>query len=67
MSENKNEDPRRAINSPNPRSHPSQLDQFGRAGEIPETELEALNYTYNGVPSMKVTTTEGKPGEDDDK
>jgi hypothetical protein len=67
MSENKNEDPRRALNSPNMRSKPSTLDQFGRAGEIPETELDALNYTYNGVPSFQVTSIEGKPGEEDDK
>jgi hypothetical protein len=61
MSENRNEDPRRSINSPNTRSHPSHLDQFGRAGEIPETEGEALDMTYNGIPSRKVTTIEGKP------
>lgn len=61
MSENKNEDPRRAMNSPNNRSHPSRLDQFGRAGEIPKTEGEALDMTYNGVPSNQVTTVEGRP------
>ncbi|WP_025026567.1 hypothetical protein [Caldalkalibacillus mannanilyticus] len=58
MSENRNEDPRRAQNSPNPRSHPSRLDQFGRAGEIPETEGEALDMTYNETPSKKVTNIE---------
>jgi hypothetical protein len=61
MSENSRENPRRARNSPNNRSHPSRLDQFGRAGEIPETEGEALDMTYNGVPSNTVTTIEGKP------
>lgn len=61
MSENRNEDPRRARNSPNNRSHPSRLDQFGRDGAIPETEGQALDMTYNGVPSRKVTTIEGEP------
>lgn len=64
MSENKNEDPRRAIHSPNKRKHPSDLDQFGRAGEIPETEGDALDMTYNYVPSNKVTTIEEKPKRD---
>jgi hypothetical protein len=64
MSENRNEDPRRARNSPNTRSKPSRLDQFGRNNEIPETEGEALDMTYNGVPSMKVTNIEGKPEEE---
>lgn len=67
MSENKNENPRRARNSPNNRSHPSRLDQFGRNGEIPETEGEALDMTYNGVPSMKVTNIEGEPERKEEK
>jgi hypothetical protein len=68
MSENKNENSRRSRNSPNNRSHPSRLDQFGRNGEIPKTEGEALDMTYNGVPSMKVTNIEGVPEkEEDDK
>lgn len=66
MSENKNENPRRSRNSPNNRSHPSRLDQFGRKGEIPKTEGEALDMTYNGVPSTKVTNIEGVPEREED-
>lgn len=65
MPDNANEHPRRAMNSPNVRSHPSRLDQFGREGEIPETEGEALDATYNGVPSMKVTSIKGKPDDEE--
>lgn len=67
MSENKNEHPRRSRNSPNNRSHPSRLDQFGRHGEIPRTEGEALDMTYNGVPSMKVTNIEGLPEKEEEE
>jgi hypothetical protein len=61
MSENRNENPRRARNSPNSRSHPSRLDQFGRHGEIPKTEGEALDMTYGGQPSMEVTNIKEAP------
>jgi hypothetical protein len=68
MSENKNENSRRSRNSPNNRSHPSRLDQFGRNGEIPRTEGEALDMTYNGLPSMNVTTIKDEPEkEENDK
>ncbi|MDR6226771.1 hypothetical protein [Desmospora profundinema] len=58
---NQNEHPRRARNSPNNRSHPSHLDQYGRDGDIPKTEAEAMDMAYNGAPSQEVTTIEGRP------
>ncbi|MBO8170391.1 MAG: hypothetical protein H0Z33_00690 [Bacillaceae bacterium] len=61
------QNPRKAMNSPNVRSHPSQLDQFGREGEIPDSEGDALDVTYNGVPSMKVTRIKGEPEQDENR
>lgn len=40
MSENRNEDPGRARNSPNKRSHPARLDQYGRGMPAMQDSLE---------------------------
>lgn len=54
MSENRNEDPGRARNSPNKRSHPSRLDQYGRG--MPATQ-DSLRPSLLGTLDFRVSNT----------